>query len=405
MPVTFAVHAGGFYRFDGITVQGLERLPDDFLRQRFKELRGEPYNPERIDKLYRELIRTGLFRYVSYEPVALPGGEVRLDVKVEEAKAKEAGAYVGYDTDVGGVFGVSFTNRNLFGTGRPLTLSAQYAQRGLAGEILYEDPWLFDTRFLLRMRIYALSEEQDDYTQREAGARLELSRKLTEQLTLGSFLHVKRAMITDTSIEPSLRGPTRYDLGTMGVTQTFERLKNPAFPPRGLSVNSALSFSAGDSDVSFGRATLQLSYYVPIGKTILALGARFGTLFAAGGLDSVPLDERFYAGGSTTVRSFREHELGPQDSGGRPIGGLSRSVFNAEYIFPLFGDLKGAVFADAGSVSEQSFAFTSDLRFAIGTGLRYQLPIGPLRFDYGRNPSPRGDEASGAFHLSFGFAF
>lgn len=121
-----------------------------------------------------------------------------------------------------------------------------------------------------------------------------------------------------------------------------------------------------------------------------------------------PIDERFFNGGSTSVRSFAERELGPYDKkSGDPIGGEAFTIINVEYLFPLvLADLRGAVFLDAGNLlaDASEFGFANE-RYGVGAGLRYNLPIGPLRLDYGINPAPRQNEAFGAFHFSFGFAF
>lgn len=123
------------------------------------------------------------------------------------------------------------------------------------------------------------------------------------------------------------------------------------------------------------------------------------------GDEVVPIDLRFVNGGGTTVRSFAERKLGPKDAGDYPLGGNFFTVFNAEWDFPIAGALGGALFADAGNLVGESAVSLDDMRYAVGVGLRYQLPIGPVRIDYGYNPSPKTGEASGAFHLSFGFAF
>ena len=121
---------------------------------------------------------------------------------------------------------------------------------------------------------------------------------------------------------------------------------------------------------------------------------------------AIPIDERFFNGGATTVRSFGERELGPHDNHGHPVGGEFFTVFNVEYTFPIFGELQGAVFTDAGNLLPTSEDIgLSDMRYAIGGGLRYKLPVGPIRLDYGVNPDPREFEDFGAFHFSFGFAF
>jgi len=121
---------------------------------------------------------------------------------------------------------------------------------------------------------------------------------------------------------------------------------------------------------------------------------------------AIPIDERFFNGGATTVRSFGERDLGPHDRKGNPIGGEFLTVFNIEYTFPIFGELQGALFTDAGNLLPTSEEpGLDDMRYAVGAGLRYKLPIGPVRLDYGVNPDPHEDEDFGAFHFSFGFAF
>ena len=126
----------------------------------------------------------------------------------------------------------------------------------------------------------------------------------------------------------------------------------------------------------------------------------------------IPIDERFFDGGSTTVRSFAERDLGPHNNG-YPIGGDFFTVFNVEYTFPIFGELQGAAFVDAGNLlpnvdnyfADGVSAGLEDMRYAIGLGLRYKLPVGPIRLDYGYNPDRHQGEDTGAFHFSFGFAF
>src|SRR5207248_9445645 len=125
--------------------------------------------------------------------------------------------------------------------------------------------------------------------------------------------------------------------------------------------------------------------------------------------DALPIsiDERFFNGGSTTVRSFAERDLGPHNRG-NSIGGEFFSVFNVEFTFPLYGELLGAAFFDAGNLlpsSNDPFASVTagfhEMRYAVGLGLRYKLPIGPIRLDYGYNPDRRPSEDVGAFHFSF----
>ena len=143
----------------------------------------------------------------------------------------------------------------------------------------------------------------------------------------------------------------------------------------------------------FERAGTPLQHWFR--QSSIAFGARSGIIHSltSSGSDeatAIPIDERFFIGGATTVRSFGERDLGPHDNHGHPVGGEFYTVFNVEYTFPIFGELQGAVFTDAGNLLPSSEDIgLNDMRYAIGAGLRYKLPVGPIRLDYGVNPDPR----------------
>ncbi len=406
VPVTFTIAHKQLYRFGWAVAKNeteRPRLRESFLPKRFASLHGQLYDPEKLDETFRELLRTGLFENlrVSLTPVA--GDELRLDLTATEAKARELGFTLGAGSYNGVVVGVRLGDRNLFGTGRPLTFAAEYSQRGIRGEILYVDPWLFDTRFGLRVRVYSEARDEEGYSKNAFGARVDLTRKLLPHLELGTFIEGAAIKVTNSTIDRVLLGPTDYQLATIGLTQSTDFRNDPINPARGFVFNSSFEFATIDSQAAFTRSIARFSYYLPLGKSMLALGARVG--YIAPILDDLPIDVRFFNGGGTTVRSFSERQLGPKDSGGNPLGGDIYTVANVEYIFPITGGLQGAVFLDAGSLKNDDVPGSGDVRYAIGAGLRYKLPIGPLRIDYGINPTRQAQEDFGAFHFSFGFAF
>ena len=406
VPVTFTVRRNALFRFDGVIVRNeteRPRLREDFLPKRFAHLKGQVYDPAKLDETYREMLRTGLFENLRVTPVPVARDAIRLDFTISEAKAKEVGFNIGYGTYEGAVAGIRLADRNLFGRGRPLSFTTQYTQRGLSGEFLYVDPWLFDTRFALRTRLYSQTRQEVGYSKNDIGFRTDLTRRLLPHLELGTFVEMQNVKVTDATIDIADLGPLSYTLQSVGITQSTDYRNDPINPARGFVLTSALDFALLDSQPAFTRSTVRLSYYLPVGKCLLALGARAS--YIAPLIDDLPIDVLFFNGGGTSVRSFAERELGPQDASGNPLGGDFSTVFNAELIFPLYGALQGAVFTDAGSLRNDRVPGSGDLRYAIGAGLRYKLPIGPLRLDYGVNPSPRQGEEFGAFHFSFGFAF
>ncbi|MGI8889599.1 MAG: BamA/OMP85 family outer membrane protein [Chthoniobacterales bacterium] len=436
VPVRVAIEPGPIYYFDGVTVAGTRQLRPSYLKNRFKDLRGKPYSPEVLDKRFRTLMRTSLFNILKINPTPVNGNELRLDINVEEAKPQEFGFSLGYGSYEGAIAGFSYSNRDLFGYGRPVTASIEYTQRSYKGEIIFKDPYLFNTGFALENRLTALTFDYDGYSKFELGDRITLSRQLSDAYSIGLVYAARHVDINRPAggVKPRFLGRTSYLISSIGFTQTLDLRKNPLAAPRGLVVDNTvdLASTAIGSDIDLLRATGRVSYYLSFApdqpqlngedlqkssfhkwfeRSLFSFGARAGIVYplnTAGTTAAlaIPIDERFFTGGSTTVRSFAERDLGPHDPRGNPIGGEYYTIFNAEYTFPIYGELLGAVFVDAGNLLPDALSpGLNDLRYAVGAGLRYNLPIGPVRVDYGVNPSPRGDEAFGAFHFSFGFAF
>jgi outer membrane protein assembly factor BamA len=432
VPLRVTIAPGPVYHFGDVSVTGLQRLRPGYVKNRFTKLEGQVYSPEVLDEKFRALMRSGLFNIIQIRPVAANGDTLNLQISAEEAKSKELGLYVGYGSYVGAIVGASYRERNLFGYGRPITMSAEYTSRSYKAEVSYEDPYLFETDFHLRTRVAALTYDFDGYSKFEFGGRLELERELTKKYKLAAVFTGRQVEVTSEGIAPEFLGQTSYFVSTVGFTHTLDLRTNPFVSPRGLIMDNTfdLAASAIGSQIDFVRSTFRASYYLPFGpptltpgvkedldkapvrrffaQSSLAVGLRIGIIHELGTgdeVDSIPIDERFFNGGSTTVRSFVERDLGPHDRGD-PIGGEFFTVFNAEYTFPLWGELQGALFADAGNLLASSEdPGLEDMRYAFGVGLRYKLPIGPIRLDYGINPDPREFEDAGAFHFSFGFAF
>jgi outer membrane protein insertion porin family len=419
VPVQVTITPGRLYHFDGVTVKGLDRLRPSYISRRFSKFSGQTYSPDLVDEKFRELMRSGLFNVLQIKPTPVGGDALRLDISAEEAKSKEFGFALGYGSYTGAIVGVSYRDRNLFGYGRPLTTSAEWSQRGYKAEVLWEDPYFFDTDFGFKAKLAALTFDYDGYTKFEAGTRFDLTRKLSKKYEVGLVLTERHVEVTSAEINQIFLGRTSYFVSSIGLTQSLDLRDSKVNPSRGLIFDNTVDFALSEigSQIDFVRSTGRITYFQPIGhkpkpgepdrRTLLAFGARAGIIHSFDGdmLADLPIDERFFNGGNTTVRSFTERDLGPHD-GDNPIGGQFFTVFNVEYTFPIYGELQGAAFVDAGNLllSSEDPGF-DDMRYAIGLGLRYKLPIGPIRLDYGYNPDRRAGEDIGAFHFSFGFAF
>jgi outer membrane protein assembly complex protein YaeT len=409
VPVLFTIDSGAIYRFGGVSQEGLNRLSPHFLPDRFASLKGKFYNPELLDDKFREMMQTGLFRQLRIDPRPLPDDTLELHMEVEEERAREAGFSVGYGTFEGPIIGLVLGDRDLFGTGRPLTANVELSANILRGEILYSDPWFLESDYKFETRLFGQSEDWYKYDVFETGFRPRLSKKITKDLEAAVFLQGKEVDTTDEGITPADLGPDNYFVGSAGASLTLDTRGPDKLNPRSGFIGDLIGEVAAPalaSTVHFVRVTGRFTYYIPLtSKTLLALGARAGWMTPLDGSpDRIPIDERFFNGGSTSVRSFPERRLGPTDTHGYTIGGDTFTTFNAEYQFPLYQQLLGAVFVDAGSVGDNSGQI-GPMRFGIGPGLRYASPVGPARIDLGFNPDRQPGERHLMIQISVGMAF
>jgi outer membrane protein insertion porin family len=406
VPILIEMVPGPIYQF-GAIIEDQEpqaQLRPGFLPRRFSSLRGQTYDPEKLKAIHTKMYESGLYDSIDVQEVPQPDHTIDLVLNPVEARPKELGFYGGYDTFYGVLLGANYTNRNIDGLGRVFSAKVDYTSRGPLGEISYENPWFLESDIDFSATIGALSKALPGYTIEDYYARLRFIKTFRKGIQTTAFLEAKEADVTTIVIVPQdLVGPTNYQLLTLGLSQTLDFRDSPTNPHRGWIVDGSASFSQSfNGSASFARFTGRYSTYFSFGKTLLALGARLGYIDAVNGTSDVPIDERFFNGGSTTVRSFYETDLSPKDTDNHPIGGLARSVFNIEYDVPIYGDLIGAAFIDAGGTGDTPF---DNFASGIGGGLRYNLPIGPVRVDYGVNPAPRKNQSSSVLSLSFGFAF
>ena len=414
---TFQVTPGPLFHFDGSRIVGTDRLKPEYLRNRFKKLSGKVYDPAALDEVYQEMIRTGLFAQLRVEPVPQDDNTLRLDIGVKEAMAKEVGFSLGYGTYEGVIVGVELRDRDFLGTGRPLTLNLDYSTRTLLGELLYVDHYLFESDVQMRLSLHAETRDLSSYTKDEIGASAQFSRAITKQFKTSIFVESNHDEITAASVRPFYVGPKELHGGRRRGDGEPGPARQPAGTDEGIHHQRDVRRGVQRARGQRGFRARDVPRNLPAaaaGQDAVPGGVPRGHHQAvrreSGGHfevdtdrdpktpdvalgSTLPIDERFFLGGSTTVRSFVERELGPYDHAtGGFIGGQAYTVTNVEYQFPLLksvADLKGAAFLDAGNLRSRAEQFGfSDERYGIGLGIRYNLPIGPSADRLRREPGP-----------------
>jgi len=166
---------------------------------------------------------------------------------------------------------------------------------------------------------------------------------------------------------------------------------------------------AAGGDIALDRA--QRNYLLNVlrqrsGDTILLFNVEVATVNTWGSGDQVPIYDRLYLGGSNNLRGFPFREVGPQDDQGQPIGGNSMARATVEFTCPIIEKARGAIFYDTGFVNSEAWSFGfNHIASDIGVGIRLDLPIGPLRLDYGYPIQRDGYNGGGHFNFNVGYQF
>jgi outer membrane protein insertion porin family len=197
-------------------------------------------------------------------------------------------------------------------------------------------------------------------------------------------------------------------LGDIGLTLLRDRRDDPLLTTHGsyFTISTRLFAKYLFSDSEFVKSRLSASgTWTFRNGTSLATSIRVGVLNTYGSTESVPISERFFAGGQSTIRGFELDGVGPQEDG-RPVGGEASLILNQEFRFPVWGRLGGVLFYDAGNVYRELGDFDpSDLRHVLGTGIRFNAPFGPLRLEYGVKLDREAGESPGEWHFAIGAVF
>lgn len=412
VPLAFVVAPGPEVRVSGIVVRGNEKTRTSHVLDLVTIRAGDRYDVRAVRATFTRLNRSGLFRRVD---VALEAGgepERRLVVEVEEATSTEVFFEPGYGSYEGLRALAGLRETNLLGAGRTLSLDGLFAQRAQRAVIGLSEPHLFGSDFEAGVSVFQELRDEPSYDKDELGAALSLSRELRPRLRVSTEYRFRASRVSDIDVtDPiALAETENVDISTLSLIGSWDRRDSLFVPTEGNLLRASLEYgdAALGSQLDFTRLRLTETWLTsPLDGTVVALSWRMGVIAPHGSTSGIPLQERFFNGGENTVRSFREDELGPRDPEGNPIGGEGFQVFTAELRQRVKGPLEGALFWDVGTLAPQAQDVLDwqGARSALGTGVRYLLPIGPLRLDWGWNPDPRPDEDRWRAHFSVGMAF
>jgi outer membrane protein assembly complex protein YaeT len=404
----FFIDLGPRVRLDHIHITGLVRTKYDRIAQRVKNFEGEWYDEVAISKRVRGILATGAFSSARIERSPIAGDRIDATLHLEEARARQISLAAGVDSYQGFILRTSYADRNLNGQVLGLNTGFEFSARGILGEARLSNPWLFGSDVAAMARYYALVYRREGYRSFETGLEGQTSWKFGDHYTLDLLGGYSLVNLSEDGLPISELGETVYTQPRLRLTQTLDYRDSAVLPTRGWHLESPLEIGSavGNLSTNYAKASLKGGWYYKLnGDYQLGLGGDLGVLIPSGDGQELPIDLRLFNGGSRSVRSFPERQLGPTVNDYATGGEASWST-NAELIRSLGGTLKSVAFFDAGTLSRSYDQLgSSDVELAIGLGLRLNLPIGPIRLEYGYNLTQDHGEPTGTLHFAIGITF
>ncbi len=409
-----------------VLVSGLETTRPDLVYRRLGLTKGQPLSLTEETESQRRLYDLGIFARVNTALQNPDGDETSKYVLYDIDEARHYSLNIGVGAQIARIGGgatsldnpagttgfaprlaVGLTRINFLGLGQTLGVQTAVSTIEQRAALTYFIPQ-FVSKSNLNLTSTALIENSNDirtYTAHRREASVQLGQKLSRAYTLQYRLVFRDVTLVNLKIDrllvPLLSQPERLGLGEFSFIQ--DKRDDPADAHRGIYSTANLSYAPGflGSQTSFARGLFRNSTYLPLGHDLVfARNTQFGVITRLSGGHAIPLAERLYSGGSTSLRSFPDFQAGPRDlQTGFVLGGNASLVNNLELRFPLYGDnVRGVLFEDAGNVystlhnvswrfRQQNLQDFDYMVQSAGFGIRYQTPIGPIRMDFSFSPN------------------
>jgi outer membrane protein insertion porin family len=411
--VVFDIDEDGKKRVVAVEIQGLVRTKEKIVAREIGLAKGDLISRDKMLLTQHKLYRLGLFRSVRVDYVPAGGddetGQI-LRVRIEEGSPFSATIGAGYDTEAGPRGILALSTDNLGGRDRDLGVEGRFSGIEQRIQLVAKEPRLFG-RMIDAIGTYFIEHKEEvGFTVDRRSTAVRFEKKWNPVWTHYVRYNFQRVDLSDVEDLEALAEQKLENvrLGDLGGAVIRDRRDDPILATKGsfASIDVRLFDPAFFSDFSFWKVFFQASaIHTFRGGNTIAGAIRLGASKPYGSTLVVPLSERFFAGGQGTIRGFARDSVGPTLNG-QPVGGEAVLLFNEEWRTPIWGRLKGVVFFDTGNVyARLQDLDLGDLRSALGVGLRYETPIGPLRVEYGHKLDRREGETAGELFLAISPAF
>ena len=418
--INIDIQEGGEIRIGRIDITGNSKTRDKVIRREMRLAEGDLYNKKALKRSYERLKNLNFFEDVEIVPQQRQQEPIMdLGVKVKEKLTGTLSVGGGYSS-VDKLVGIAeITQGNLGGRGELLKLKLQWGQKGTRNlyQLSFMEPYLFDQPIWGKVDLYNQTQQYDGYELKTNGVSLSAGKSFGEYVSTSLRYSLDNTLVSNITITAPLTIQEQLSsygdrITTSALTWSLARDSRDFYlDPKTGSKNSVYVEYAGGllgGDPNFVKTGADSAWYFPLlWDMVFMTRGRLGYVETL--IDKpVPVGERFYVGGSSTIRGFRFGAAGPRDSQLNALGGTKEMIYNVELNYPIVpaARLKGVIFYDIGKGYDTYEPVTfSGLRQAAGLGFWWLSPIGPLKFEWGYIIKKRADDQANVFDFSVGAMF
>ena len=410
-----------------IDISGNLYTRDEVIRRELRQFEGSWYSAADVRRSKDRLQRLGIFDSVEIETPAVPGTTDQVDMKVIVLE-RDTGSVLfsaGYSDEDGILYGAEFEQRNLFGSGKDLSVALNNSDAVDSWQASYTNPYYTEDGisrgFVFGKRDVDSSEVNTaEYTLNELSFGVLYQIPIAETNTFNIGLAYENLELEETSGTPPeflklIKEQPEGDDLVMTAGLSKDTRDDFFFPTRGATGSATLEATVPGSDFEYYKLNLQGSYYVPMGKTLTlkgGMGYSMGDGFGDSSETGLPFFKNYFAGGPRSIRGYESRSLGPKDSGTtpEPTGGDTRLLAQVELLGPAFGnnarDKRLGLFIDGGMVwgNKQSVDLAT-LRYSAGVFFNWYSAVGPFSISYGLPFNEEDGDEEEKLQISIGTIF
>jgi outer membrane protein insertion porin family len=415
--VTFEIQEGERTFFGKTIITGNTRTRREVLERELLHRESAPFSYGLLAKERQRLYKIGLFTDVRIEPLEQYDHQRDIHIDVAEGNAGSVEFGFGYSNFDKFTVVVDIGYKNLFGMNRQISLRVGYNSLEKLYAVNYVDPWFLEKQLQLKGTVFYTERDEKNidtkvimYRYMRRGVSLGLEKQYTP--TTRGELYYEFVLADTTDVQPDII-LTEKDAGRLVISSirpgvTYDTRDNPFDPRNGILLGLTMKVASAAllSEASFTKVVFNGSLYHELSKHfVLAAALRSGVARAWDPSEILPLAERFFLGGRSTVRGYAQDTLGPRGFAGNPTGGNAFVETNLELRTSVGKGIGLVTFLDSGNVWQKASDVDWSLKHAVGVGLRYDTPVGPLRVDYGYKLKKEEGLSRSEIFFSIGQAF